>query len=97
MNHPLAGQTVKLKKGVTDPAQGMVVGGASYRIEDYWKTLTGGSWMDADGNIAALHYAVRSVVNNLPMDDNVLYGKIGSLGHLVHVSEIEEPENGLSH
>lgn len=88
-SHPLAGTVVTIKEGVVDPAQGMVIPGAKYRIEDYWDVVTGGSWMFAQGNPAALHYAMRSVANDLPLDDEVLYGKIGGLGHLVHVSEIE--------
>ncbi len=54
-HHELAGQTVTLKAGVKDPVQGMVVSGAQFTVEDYWETLTGGSWMDANGNPAALH------------------------------------------
>jgi len=86
---PLAGTIVKIKAGVQDPVQGQVVEGAEYHVEDYWHVLTGGSWMNANGNPAALQYALRSSVNRLPLDNDVLYGKIGSLGHLVHVSEIE--------
>lgn len=88
-SHPLAGTTVRIKDGVTDPAQGAVVAGAEYRVEDYWDRVAGGSWSMAEGNPAALHYALRSAVNDLPLDDEVLYGKIGSLGHLVHVSELD--------
>ena len=81
---PLAGQTVRIREGVTDPTQGLVVGGAEYR-------LGVGSWMTAQGNPAALHYALRTGLNgsDVPTDDEVLYGKIGTLGHLVHVSEVD--------
>lgn len=57
-------------------------------VEDYWDTLTGRSWMFAEGNPAALIYGLRSGLNNLPTDDNVLYVKIGAFGHLVHISEV---------
>lgn len=87
--HPLAGQTVKIKDGVIDPAQGLVLPGAEYRIEDWWDRVSGESWMTSYSNIAALQYAIRSAKNDLPLDDNVVYGKIESLGHLVHVSEFE--------
>ena len=73
---PLAGATVTLKDG------------REYRVEDYWDRITGGSWMDANGNPAALIYAVRGATAGLPLDDEVLYGKIGSFGALVHVSEV---------
>lgn len=83
-------QIVTIAEGVTDPVQGAVVPGAQYRIEGYWDDLTGKSWMFSDGNPAAMHYGFRAGMNSLPTDDNVLYGKIGNFGHLVHVSEIAE-------
>ena len=86
-SHPLAGQTVTLSNAA-DPVRGVVVSGEEFRIEDYWDKLTGGSWMFAEGNPAALQYAFRSGVCGLPVDDEVVYGKIGPYGHLVHVSEL---------
>lgn len=74
-----AGQTVTLTSGP--------FAGTEYRIEDYWDRLTGGSWMTADGNPAALQYAMHALGGHtVPLDDEVLYGKIGPFGHLVHVS-----------
>ena len=93
------GITVRIRDGVTDPARGIVVGGAEYEIEGLWNSprIGGKSWMDSNGNPACLHYAMRSAANGLPIDNNVLYGKIGGLGHLVHVSEIEPlAEGGVS-
>jgi hypothetical protein len=87
--HPLAGKTVMISAGSEDPAQGAVVGGAEYKIEDWADRVLGRSWGEANGNPACLHYAMRAAANGLPPDDEVLYGKIGYLGHLVHVSEIE--------
>lgn len=79
--HPLSGQTVTVNIG-NGPEQ--------YQVEDWWDHLTGGSWMLADGNPAALGYAIRTAfkVPSVPTDDEVVYGKIGGLGYLVHVSEI---------
>ena len=89
--HPLAGQTVKLREGVTDPARGIVVGGVEFDLEDWWDRLDGGSWMFAEGNPAAMQYAMRSGMGgSLPIDDEVVYGKIGRFGHLVHVSELAD-------
>jgi hypothetical protein len=82
------GITVRIREGVTDP-RGMVVPGAEYRIEDLWIKITGTSWGESQGNPAALQYAMRAAFNDLPLDDDVLYGKIAGIGHLVHVSEIE--------
>lgn len=86
---PLAGQTVTIKEGVLDPVQGLVVPGAQYRVEDWWDLLTGKTWQESEGNFAAVHYGFRVGVNGLPLDNEVVYGKIGNLGHIVHVSEIE--------
>lgn len=88
---PLAGKTVEIKQGKYK--------GQTYRVEDWWDRLGQGSWMYCSGNISCLNYAIRSVDDSLPMDDEVLYGKIGGLlGYLVHVSELEpalEPEATL--
>jgi hypothetical protein len=88
--HPLAGQAVKLNATAVDPVQKLVLPGAVYQLEDWWDRVAGQSWMVANGNPAAMHYAVRSAFNaGIPTDDEVVYGKIGGLGHLVHVSELE--------
>ena len=78
--HPQAGQTVTVDIGN---------GPQPYRIEDWWDRVSGGSWMNATGNPAALNYAMRSA-GRTPIDDEVVYGKAGSFGHLVHVTEIKE-------
>jgi len=94
---PLAGKSVKIREGVTDPIQGQVVGGATFHVEDWWDKLTGTSWGESVGNPAALQYAFRMGATGGSGDDEVLYGKIEkqesfgvvSLGHLVHVSELD--------
>jgi hypothetical protein len=79
--HAQAHQTVTIdRKGIE--------GEETFRLEDWWDRVAGQSWMDSDGNPAALHYAMRAGLNGLPTDDEVVYGKVGSFGHLVHVSEI---------
>ena len=84
---PLAGKTVKIKSGTFKDM--------NFDVEDWWDRLGRGSWMFANGNMACIQYAVRSSssIDNLPMDDEVLYGKIGYgyLGYLIHISEIENP------
>lgn len=82
---PLAGKTVKIKANAVD------VGGNEYHVEDYWHLIAGKSWMFCDGNPACLDYAMRNI--GLPTDNNVLYGKIGGAGKLVHISEIEGQED----
>jgi hypothetical protein len=51
--------------------------------------MTGASWQDAAGNPAAVQYAVRAIVKRLPVNDDVVYGKVGALGYLLHVTEVE--------
>jgi hypothetical protein len=78
----LAGTTVRVNLGD---------GEVDYEVEDYWDRIhPGGSWMTAQGNAAALAYAARIGLKRpeVPIDDEVLYGKIGAFGHLVHVSEV---------
>ena len=89
--HPMAGKTVKIKTGVIHP-QFENFGGSEFRIEDYWDRVAGKSWMFCDVNPACLIYAMRTGLSNIriPNDDEVLYGKINGLGHLVHINEIEE-------
>ena len=83
--HAFAGQTVKIKADAPNFA------GADYRIEDWWDRVAGKSWMICDGNPACLDYAIRSGIARGPMDDQVVYGKIGFLGKLIHVSELDLP------
>jgi len=61
--------------------------GEKIKIEGLFKEITGTSWMFSNGNAACLNYAIRSAEDGLPTDDKVYYGKIGSLGYLVHESE----------
>lgn len=89
-SHPLAGRTVLLAPGVTDPARGLVTGGRPFQVEDWWDHLTSRSWMEAGNNPAALQYAIRSGMAHLPIDDDVIYGKIDECGHLVHASELSD-------
>jgi hypothetical protein len=81
-----AGRTYKLAAKGLD--------GDEIRVEDYWDRVAGKSWMISDGNPAALKYGMRAGFNGLPLDDEVVYGKIGAFGHLVHVSELGEVTEG---
>lgn len=92
----LAGKIVRIKPHVTHP-QFPGFGGSEYRVEDWWDRVSGRSWMHADGNPACLAYAMRTGLcdHPVPIDDEVLYGKVGPFGHLIHISEIES-EGGLT-
>lgn len=76
--HPLAGQTVRLKSG------------QEYRVEDWADRVMGGSVWQAAGNPACLKFAIRSAMEGLPLNDDLLYGKIGMFGEIVHVLELAE-------
>lgn len=67
---------------------GSASGPVEFVVEDWWDHLTGRSWMDASGNPAAMVYGIRSGFAGLPTDDEVVYGKVGPFGHLVHTSEL---------
>ena len=84
-SHPLTGKVVCLNLKAKAPD---IETGDKYEVKDWWDYLTGGSWMDAQGNAVALKYAVRSGFGGLPTDDEVVYGYVGSLGHLIHQSEL---------
>lgn len=81
--HPLAGQTVKLR----DVAPGdNIKDGDMFRVEDWFDRVVGESWRSAQGtNWAARNYAART----RHADDDVVYGKVGSLGYAVHTSELD--------
>jgi hypothetical protein len=84
----LAGKVVKIKASVKHP-QYPNFGGSEFHVEDYWDRIAGKSWMFCDGNPACLVYTMRSGMAGLPTDDEVIYGKMGGMGSLVHLSEIE--------
>jgi hypothetical protein len=81
--HPLAGKTVTVKANINGDD-----GPHTFRLEDWNDRLFGQSWTVMEGHPASLAYAMRAAFANLPLDNEVVYGKVGSFGHLVHVSEI---------
>lgn len=85
-----AGKHVRIRDGIKH-LQVKNFGGSKILIEDWWDRVSGGSWMFAQGNPGCLVYALRTGTSKTPppTDDEVLYGKIEGLGHLVHISEIE--------
>lgn len=87
---PYAGAVVKTKPDVgKDPFSRIDLGNQEFVIEDWWQNVTGKSWMISDGNVAAMAYGFRTGLRGcVPTDNEVLYGKIGGLGFLFHVSEL---------
>lgn len=92
--HRLAGKTVNLDNGRGDPARGLVVRAAQFEVEATFAELaeagdiSGKVWDDSPANWAVLHYQNRALLTGLPRDENVVYGKIEGLGHIVHESEL---------
>ena len=86
-----AGKTARIKEHISHP-QVDKFGGSEIEIEDWWDRIFGSSWMWAKGNPVCMVYSIRTGLTNnpLPTDDEVLYGKIGGLGHLVHIKELED-------
>jgi hypothetical protein len=84
--HVLAGKTVIL---ITKPDPDEL-NGKEFHVEDWWINVSGKSWTISRGNPACLKYAIRSSFCGLPVDEDVVYGKVGGFGHLIHQSEIGE-------
>lgn len=88
--HPMAGKTVIITIDLnTNPP---VPKGSEFVIRDWWDRLMGKSWMVCAGNPAAMIYGMRSGIQKLPLDNEVIYGYVKGLGHLVHVSELVEKD-----
>lgn len=85
----LANKELKITKGYLK--------GNSIIIEDWWQKITGEDWRtSAFHNPAALNYSLHHLdgydVSSVSADW-VLYGKIGGLGYLVNVTELELPKD----
>ena len=70
--------------------------GQTVKVRNEIPKFGGLSWMDSNGNPAAMMYAIRTGSQgfDVPIDNEVVYGKIGSLGYLFHVSELILPKEG---
>lgn len=75
-----AGQVLKVKET-----------GEDFIVEDWCENVLGCSWMYANGNPTAMMYGVKAGCTGLPIDNQVLYGKIGGMGALFHESELDVP------
>lgn len=89
-----AGMTVRVRSDISFYAfpqfATMVVA-----IQDYYDRVTGNSWTGGKGfsitqlNMPVALYAIRQRINNLPPDDEVLWGVMNGQNILLHVTEIE--------
>lgn len=81
--HPLADKSVILKSNGE-------LNGKVFVVEDWCCNLSGFRCFQGcpGNNFACAKYALRESKDKLPDDDEVIYGKIDNLGHIVHVSEL---------
>lgn len=80
---PHKGKTLKIKSGVPN------IGGLDFEVEDWWENVSGKSWQVHEGNPASLMYAMRVAQQNLPLDNDVLYGRIDDTSKgLMHLCEL---------
>lgn len=63
--------------------------GKPITVEDWWDRCVGRSWRRPQ-TIAELNYIERVIKDELPRDDEVIYGYVDGLGYLLHVSELKE-------
>ena len=84
------GQTFRVKDTVKDYSS-QQISGKDITILGYWDELTGTGWGESHGNMAACMFAFRMGLAGYPppSNDQVLYGKIGSLSYLVCIDELE--------
>lgn len=88
---PYAGMTVKTKPDVGSDMR-PTLGNCEFVIEDWWQNVAGVSWIDSGNDYRVRKYALRIGGTKVPVDDEVLYGKIGPSEYLFHVSELCLPE-----
>lgn len=88
--HPLAGKEVNVIDG---PHKGEII-----RIEN-WDTLIDRPpgnptppWFLRPMQVhAEMNFFKEQQERNFPMDNEVIYGKVGGLGYLMHTSDLGEP------
>jgi len=85
----IRGKTYRIK-GNSDYFKGKYgTANPEFWVEAPTKEIWKGDWMVQDGNPACMLYGMRSGIEKLPSIDT-WYGKIGSMGEIVHESELEE-------
>lgn len=90
--HEWAGLTLKFKKPFIDHFGNEH---KDFHVEDLWYNFYNTNWFlnASQGNMACVNYMTRVMKDDLPRDEvrDVLYGKTGPFGNLVHASELEPP------
>jgi hypothetical protein len=87
----LAGKTVKL---VLKTANHQDIDGKEFHVEDWYQNCNGDKtthWTNLE-TWAERNYAERIQNSKVPRDSDVLYGKVGRYGYLIHITEINGEE-----
>lgn len=82
--HPMAGKTVEVISGKFK--------GEQFRIEDWDDRIDGSNppwYMRNMTNPAVMEVFMRQIDEKFPMDNETVYGKIGHLGHIMHLSQLK--------
>lgn len=98
-DHRFAGKSVKLNELAEDPLRGILIPGTVIEVENWYDRVDPTrpvSWMDNDAQtFTTMHYAQRVMALGAKgigglADDEVVYGHVNGLGHIVHTSELGE-------
>jgi hypothetical protein len=85
--HPYANRVVLLSNNAQDPLDRKVVPGTDFVVLDWADRCFGSPWRTVRYPVTGA-YAVRVELAELPIDDEVVYGRIGSTYYLVHETEL---------
>lgn len=91
--HPLAGKAVLADQPIYNAVRHEWLSGPhEFIIEDWADRVLGGSiWGDRDQYPYVIsNYALIAGRMMLPPDNEIVYGKVGNLSHLIHVSRLME-------
>lgn len=83
----LSGKTVQVK--FKHPHPQLNTRTAEFVVEDWWDRISDTGWQETYGSPVVVIYAERRKFDDLPLDEEVIYGKVGYFGYLVHASEIQ--------
>lgn len=90
---PLRGVPVKLLDGLeaamTPSYETIELSGEEFVVDDWWDRVNGASWQDSTDKLSFTYNARQARAGYLPMDDEVLLGRIGNKEVLVHLAEID--------
>jgi hypothetical protein len=78
--HPLAGRTVRVS--IFDQDE-------DFYVYDWFDRVFQAFWLSKAGGRSAQNYAKHAGFKGLPLDNEVVYGRVGKWGTIVHATELE--------